>query len=92
MNIPALTEHVKLLNQHIERVGKYAFAYYSVRAFLNDPAGTIIDIIRHVATMACWGFILGSIAILVTTWGILGWLGIEWLLGHHAVIEKFLHK
>jgi hypothetical protein len=92
MNIPAMTEHVKLLTHHVERISKYTFTYYFIRSFLNDPAGTIIDIIRRVATTACWWFILGSIAILVVTWGMLGWVGIEMLLGHRDTVQKFLHK
>jgi hypothetical protein len=92
MNIPAMTEHVKLLTHHVERVSKYYFAYYSVSAFLNDPAGTVINFIRYVLTKLCWWFILGSVIILVVTWGMLGWVGIEMLLGHRDTVQKFLHK
>ena len=92
VDIHSLNESVKALNRRIDRVGVYTGTYFLVRSFLNDPAGLILGIIRHVATLLCWWFIIGSITMLVTGWGMLGWLGIEYLLGHHDTIQKFFHK
>jgi len=91
-DIHSLNEHVQVLNQHVEKVGKYTFTFYCVRSFLNDPAGTIINAVRHTLTTLCWWFIIGSIIILVVTWGMLGWVGVETLLGHRDAVQKFLHK
>ncbi len=73
-------------------MGVYTGTYYLVRSFLSDPAGMIFGIIRHAVTLMCWWFIVGSILMLIVGWGTMGWLGVEYLLGHHDTIQKFLHK